>query len=196
MNTVVTSKEAILQTCRAFVSEHGLSALNMRAVAKKCNIALGSLYNYFPSKNDLTIAVIGSVWQDIFHMKGTCETERTFPDHVQWIFESVKAGMVEYPNFFTTHSVSFASTEKGQARQAMERYFVHMKSGLYEALQRDMAVRQDTFDETFSQDAFIDFVLTGLLTLLMQQRDSCTVLLEMVRRTIYGREPVFLNSLL
>ena len=68
VNTVVTSKEAIMKTCRDMVSERGLSALDMRSVAKACHVALGSLYNYFPSKDALVTATIESVWQDIFHM--------------------------------------------------------------------------------------------------------------------------------
>ena len=65
MNTSVTSEKDILEACRQLVSDKGLSFLNMRAVAKSCGVALGSLYYYFPSKNDLLIATIESVWEDI-----------------------------------------------------------------------------------------------------------------------------------
>ena len=41
MNTVVTSKEAIMAVCRQLVAEKGLMAVNMRMVAKECDIALG-----------------------------------------------------------------------------------------------------------------------------------------------------------
>ena len=40
MNTVITSKEAIMQVCRRIVAENGMSALNMRLVAEECHIAL------------------------------------------------------------------------------------------------------------------------------------------------------------
>ena len=66
MNTVITSRENILETCKKIVSNKGLTAINMRLVAKECNIALGSIYYYFPSKDDLLIAIIESVWEDIF----------------------------------------------------------------------------------------------------------------------------------
>lgn len=185
MNTIVTSKEAILRVCRELVSENGLLALNMRTVAQRCNVALGSLYNYFPSKNDLTLAAIESVWQDIFHMDHSCRIGDTFPDYVQWIFESVQTGMTEYPNFFTAHSISFASNEKDKARQTMEHYFQHMKIGMCHALESDIHIRSDAFDATFTQTDFVDFTLSGLLSLLMQHRSNCSVLLEIIRRTIY-----------
>ena len=190
MNTVVTSRDAILQTCRELVSESGLSSLNMRAVARKCNVALGSLYNYFPSKSALTLAAIESVWQDIFHMEYHCEAPPSFPAYVQWIFQRVQTGMVEYPQFFTAHSISFASEEKGRAREMMEQYFVHMKRGMQEALARDPLVRENAFDETFSQSDLIDFVLSGLLSLLVGHKPSCSVLLEMIRRAIYEQSNV------
>ena len=58
MNTIVTSKEAILAECRAIVMEKGISSINMRSVAAACGVALGSLYNYFPSKADLIGAAV------------------------------------------------------------------------------------------------------------------------------------------
>ena len=56
MNTVVTSREAILEECRKIVMEQGISAVNMRSVAAACGVAVGSIYNYFPSKTDLISA--------------------------------------------------------------------------------------------------------------------------------------------
>ena len=40
MNTPATSREAILEVCRKMVSEHGLTAVDMRSVAKcvQCGI--------------------------------------------------------------------------------------------------------------------------------------------------------------
>ncbi|MEG0272186.1 MAG: TetR/AcrR family transcriptional regulator [Hydrogenoanaerobacterium sp.] len=185
MSTAVSSKAEILQVCKELISENGLPALNMRTIAQKCNIALGSLYNYFPSKNELTIAAIESVWQDIFHMAVSCKAEVSFSDYVKWIFESVNAGMVSYPNFFTAHSVSFASDEKGRARQTMQRYFVHIKSGLLDALEHDTAVRSDAFDEAFTASEFVDFIVESILLLLMQRKSSCSVLIKMVCSTLY-----------
>ena len=52
LNMAVTSREEILAVCREIVAEEGLSSVNMRLVASRCNIALGSVYNYFhPNRN-------------------------------------------------------------------------------------------------------------------------------------------------
>ncbi|MEG0441902.1 MAG: TetR/AcrR family transcriptional regulator [Oscillospiraceae bacterium] len=182
---MVTSRDAILKTCRQLVSENGFNGLTMRSVALACNVALGSLYNYFPSKNDLTIATIESVWQDIFHMERPCEPCCSFLDYVQQIFERVSAGITAYPNCFTAHSIGVAGSDKTQARQTMEHYFTHMRGGLLTALQQDKKVREDAFSKTFTPEELADFVLSALLSQLMQQKASCQLLLEILHRTLY-----------
>ncbi|MEG1790606.1 MAG: TetR/AcrR family transcriptional regulator [Oscillospiraceae bacterium] len=185
MNSAITSREEILRVCRGLIAENGLAALNMREVARSCGVALGSLYNYFPSKSELAIAAIESVWQEIFRAARPCSEELPFPERLRSIFDSVSAGMVEYPNFFTAHSIGFVGGEKGEARKTMERYLLHMKNGLLEALKRDSALRRDAFDAAFTPEALVDFAVSGLLTLLMRREDSCEVLLELIRRSIY-----------
>lgn len=185
INTIVTSKEEILAASREIVSQEGLQALNMRAVAKKCGVALGSLYNYFPSKDELVLAAIESVWRDIFHMDSRCGAALQFPDYVKEIYQNVQNGAVEYPNFFTAHSLSFASEGKGRAKNTMDRYLAHMKAGMAESLQNDPKVRKDAFSEDFTASDFLEFVLTSLIALLFRQKKDCSVLLEVVERTIY-----------
>ena len=70
MNPGATSKDAILQVCRRMAAQEGLSALSMRAVARECGVALGTLYNYYADKDALLIAAVESIWREIFHMDG------------------------------------------------------------------------------------------------------------------------------
>ena len=51
MNTIVTSKEEILCVSRELIRKQGWNALNIRTVAKECNISVGSIYNYFRKKS-------------------------------------------------------------------------------------------------------------------------------------------------
>ena len=44
-------KETILQHARQILLEEGYGALTMRAVAARCGIAVGTVYNYFPAKD-------------------------------------------------------------------------------------------------------------------------------------------------
>ena len=185
MNTLVTSKEAILETCRRLVSEKGLSSLNMRAVANACQVALGSLYYYFPSKDDLLIATVESVWTHIFSIEEYDAAQLSFPQYIGHWFDHIQNGAEEYPNFFNMHSLSFASSVQGKARETMDRYFSRIREAMLLSLRADPLVSEDAFYPGFQESDLIDFVLSNILFLLIQQRTDCQLLIEMVRRAIY-----------
>ena len=186
MNTVITSKEAIMQVCRRIVAEKGLTALNMRLVADECHIALGTLYNYYADKDELVLATVESIWRDIFHADQQCVADVSFSDYVADLYARIRKGAEVYPNFLTGHSISIASAKRGEAKSAMEHTFAHMKAGMLEVLQTDQAVRGNAFTSSFSQEDLIGFVLDHMLILLVQGQPDCTVLLEIIRRAIYG----------
>lgn len=187
MNTPITSKEAILGTCRQLVSEKGLSALNIRTVSAACGIALGSVYYYFPSKKDLMVATIESVWEDIFCMKDLGQVKMHFPDFVLHVYEHIQKGILRYPNFFTIHSLSFSSDEKSMARDSMDRYFVHIKEMLLRALHADEGISKEAFTEDFSENDLVGIVLMNYISLLILKQSDCKVLVEMIRRVVYGK---------
>lgn len=185
LNTGITSKEAILQSCRESVASKGLGAVNMRSVADRSQIALGTLYNYFDNKDELLLATVEEIWKDIFHMDHRCPTERSFPEYVEYIFGCVQKGAENYPDFLSAHSVSIASSGKEKAKCTMQLCFAHIKEGMSEVLQADDKVSEDAFSPSFEQSDFIDFVLDHLLMLLVQEKKSCEMLIEIIQRTIY-----------
>ena len=56
-------EENILSAARRLVAEQGYAAVTMRAVAKECGIAVGTFYNYYPSKDAMLAACLLHDWQ-------------------------------------------------------------------------------------------------------------------------------------
>lgn len=177
-----------MQVCRCIVAEKGMKALNMRLVADQCHIALGTLYNYYADKNALVLATVESIWKDIFHAGHQEEPHASFPGYVAELYARVRKGAQAYPGFLTGHSISIAGAKRGEAKSVMERTFAHMKAGMLEVLQNDPSVPENAFPPTFSKEDFVGFVLDHLLILLVQGQPNCNVLLEIIRRVIYGSE--------
>lgn len=185
MNKLITSQEAILCVGKEIVLEKGLQGLNIRDVARRCGVSVGSIYNYFPTKSDLIVATIESVWKDIMHGYKVCENQHSFVDNVQSFFLNIQKGSEKYPSFFSAHSMSVVTIDKEKGRESMDKYFSHMKKGLLETLNADSGVKGDAFSPDFTKEDFIDFVFTNLMTRLMNQASSCDFLLEAIRRIIY-----------
>ena len=53
MNLPATSKEDILAASREVIKENGWAAVSIRAVAMRCSVSVGTIYNYYESKSAL-----------------------------------------------------------------------------------------------------------------------------------------------
>lgn len=185
MNKTITSREAILSRGKEIVLEVGLQGLNIRDVAKRCGVSIGSIYNYFPTKSDLMIATIESVWKDILHGYKVCEEQHNFAENIRRLFLTIKKGSENYPSFFSMHVMNGVAVDKEKCRGHMDKYFNHMKKGLLATLNEDQGIREDAFSQTFTKEDFIEFIFSSLIMLLINEADSCDFLIEMIRRTIY-----------
>lgn len=182
MNPGVTSKEQILQVCRQIAAKEGLQAVSMRSVAGRCGVALGTLYNYYADKDELLIATVESVWQDIFHPMGRCPAGASFPEYVTSLYDCARRGAAAYPDFLTAHSI--ARSRRGEAQSVMERQFVHMRAGLLAALRADPAVKQARLAPPLTEEALADMTLDNILFLLVKQAEDCGALAEILRRLL------------
>ena len=60
-------KESILIFAKEIVLNTGIENLTMRSVSKKSGIAVGTIYNYFPTKQDLILELIENYWHEYLH---------------------------------------------------------------------------------------------------------------------------------
>ncbi len=185
MNTVVTSREAILEVSRQLIQEQGWSAVNIRNVAAACKVSVGSIYNYFGSKTELTAAAIESIWKDIFHFP---EQETDFTDFshcVNWIFRCMEKGAEKYPGFFTLHSMSFLGDEKPDGQKRMAQSWEHIQNVLLTVLLRDKNIRPGAFHEPLTPQKFTDLIFSLIISALIRQNYDSSAILELIKRTIY-----------
>lgn len=63
MRQNIISKEALVDYAEEIIKEKGLAACTIRALAKEANVAVGTLYNYFPSHKLLLEAVFYNSWR-------------------------------------------------------------------------------------------------------------------------------------
>ncbi len=66
------SKDEILDVAYARAQQDGLASLSIRAVARECGVAVGTLYNYFPDKASLISAIVLKFWRNVV---ASCDNE-------------------------------------------------------------------------------------------------------------------------
>ncbi len=84
-------REKILKSSRKILLESGYDSLNMRDQAQRCGIAVGTLYNYFPSKEMLAASVILEDWQKELHtMQTGCEEAGSMRAGLEILYRGIK----------------------------------------------------------------------------------------------------------
>ena len=59
------AKEDIIAEAKRQASENGYSNLSIKSIASACGVAVGTIYNYFPSKDMLVASFILSDWLEV-----------------------------------------------------------------------------------------------------------------------------------
>ena len=185
MNTVITSKEDILKTSRELIRREGWSAISIRSVAAACGVSVGSIYNYFDSKAELTGAIVESVWREIFHRPEDVSIFQDVCACVTWIYDRMAYGREQYPGFFTLHSLGFMRKEKEDGKGRTQHAWQHILDALCFVMTQDQKIRPDAFTEDFTEEKLASVLFSLMLSALLRQDYDPSTVLEIVRRLLY-----------
>ena len=154
--------EAIVAAARALAGEKGMSAVQIVPVAERAGIASGTVYRYFPSKEDLVAALVAATAeQEIAAIRGAVTAA---PGPL-----SALAG--RHPGLCRTCAPR-SPARRGDARRTRRRGCGGRAPGLSPALAEELAGRIRTAietghlpdqDTTFAAAAVIGAVVEGLV---------------------------------
>jgi len=83
--------EDILAASREILLKSGYESLTMRAVAGRCRIAVGTLYNYYSSKDQLAASVMLADWQAIMaDTADRCRDAETLQQGLEILHDGVR----------------------------------------------------------------------------------------------------------
>ena len=65
-----TLRETLLDLARSIADSDGIEAVNIRTIAQRAGIAIGTMYNYFSSKEQILLALTEEYWmQTLLEMR-------------------------------------------------------------------------------------------------------------------------------
>ncbi|MEA4900920.1 TetR/AcrR family transcriptional regulator [Desulfitobacterium sp.] len=90
-------KETIILESRNLLSQKGYNDFNVREIAKKCNIALGTFYNYFPTKDEVVMEIVREDWWEISNLVDQLmTTDEPFKEKIRKIYLSLRQFISSY----------------------------------------------------------------------------------------------------
>ena len=95
-------RENILLEAQKQVLTQGYSQTTIRSVAGACGIAVGTIYNYFPSKNVMIASFMLADWQDALErMRSGCLAQQSPAGVLEAIYGGLRAYRAKFAPLFS-----------------------------------------------------------------------------------------------
>ena len=123
--------DRLLAEVRLQLAQGGYEAVTIRSIAKGCGVGVGTVYNYFPSKEALVAAYLLEDWtQCIEAVRSAAETSDSPRPVLQCIYEQLTG-------FADRHQVVFTAKAAASGFAAsLNQYHALLRSQLAEPLDR------------------------------------------------------------
>ena len=103
--------QRLLEEARRQVEESGFSAMTMRTVARGCGVGVGTVYNYYPSKEALVASFMLDDWKIcVASIEATAAASDALEPVLHTIHEKLRFFMAQYDPIFRDESASSGYT--------------------------------------------------------------------------------------
>ncbi|MEA5019465.1 MAG: helix-turn-helix domain-containing protein [Gordonibacter sp.] len=174
----------IAHAAYTLAEEHGLAALGIRNVAEACDVSVGTIYKYFPTKDDLVVEVIGTFWRKAFSedMCRIVPGER-FDAFTARLYETLGSALAAFRSDWLPQisALSIQGRDTGKMRESQ--VLDHMRDGLLAVLLADDAA--DLSRLGLPAEQLAAFVRDSILASLCAGGDESEVLVALLRAALY-----------
>ncbi|MDD2482230.1 MAG: TetR/AcrR family transcriptional regulator [Lutispora sp.] len=163
----INYKDIILAEAKDIAIKQGMAKINIRSVAKNSGIAIGTVYNYFPSKGDLLAAVIEDFWDHAFKNVDWQSFEYSnFYDNLEKLYSILyvylnkfKENWLEQLAFLNTH-------ERVLGKKKQNEYFKKIRDKIIYLMDMDESLGQHAWTESVSKAKLAEFTFDNMLVML------------------------------
>ncbi len=147
-------RERILHNAKAELLEMGYDSLTIRSVAKNCGIAVGTVYNYFPSKEMLAAEVMLEDWlAALKQMQCACNAASDVPEALTALYTGLRGFTGTYHNVWAGYA--FSDTEKTKFHDRHKLLVRQLADCMRPALNRAQANTADGYDIFLAENVLI-----------------------------------------
>lgn len=181
----VIDPEKLVSQAYAIASRDGVSALSVRKVAAACGIAVGSVYGYFPTKADLTAAVLTRFFdENLSDELCAVHLGERFTSYVRRFREALCAARADMSIDWFVEMRRLPSSEQEALEAVRAPMLAHIERGLIRVLDADEAVVRSRLVGPLSAERLCRYVLRAVFASLMEGNE-CETMFALLDAALY-----------
>lgn len=147
-------ESVILHKGEIELEEKGYNDFNIRDISKKCDIAIGTVYNYFPSKASLISRIVLDEWDHYLNeMEEDAKQNNNLYDSLSMIFTDLVNFVLKYEDIFASKMV-FENSNSNDSRSICLDIQI-----LISKLLKENGYTITEFEESFIAEAFFFYAV-------------------------------------
>jgi AcrR family transcriptional regulator len=174
-------QERIFTAAIELIDEKGFQHTHMSDIAARAELAVGTLYNYYPSKNDLLVEIMEQQWEDIAlrHRRTVIKALAEEEDPARILYRIIRPVLEDMfilskKNWFEMMTAMFGSQKLIERGYQMDMEAIESFSSILAHLQKRGALREDLppHEGAFTIYSIISFQFLAYLFLPAMQRED------------------------
>lgn len=171
----------LLELANRIECEEGIDAINIRRLASDANIAVGTVYNYFDSKQEVLLALTEEYWKSaLLEMRANITATR-FSQQVDQMIVFLRGKMNDCAEVLMRSLHDDAATGKIRMAKMQDA----LRNALIERLNEDAFINAQIWNPPLTKEAFTGFVLSNIVLLLQQKDTDAKAFITIIDKILY-----------
>lgn len=176
-------KEVILSKAKEIAVNEGITKINIRTVAKNSGIAIGTVYNYFPSKKELLAAVIQNFWEEAFDdVDWKSFKDNNFYENLEKVYSILYDYLHKFKENWLDQISLLKTQEKLLGRQKEDEYFQKMYGKIRLLIDMDGNLQSYQWSKSISKDNMSEFIFQNMLILLKKEKKDMKLFILLLKK--------------
>ncbi|QVK20484.1 TetR/AcrR family transcriptional regulator [Mycoplasmatota bacterium] len=178
-------KEIILSVAKQIALEQGMSRINIRLVAKKSNISIGTVYNNYTTKADLIVAVIEDFWIEAYKkIDLTNLIDKNFYEKIEEVYNTLSTYLQNFKDNWLDQIVQLSSQEKQLGRKKQEEYFGKIRNMIVTFIDNDTSISDNIWVDGISKEKTAKFISDNMLIMLKNNEEDLSFFISLLKKII------------
>lgn len=177
-------KKDILKVAKELSISNGISAINIRTVANMSNVSIGTVYNYYASKDDLILAIVSDFWKNAFSNIDFMSLDKyDFVESLEKVYYSLLEYISSFKNNLLAELIALNNSSKIKGRKTEQQYLKKISDIINHLLLQNPKITNIYTNEEITKLSIIIF--DNILSMLKKGESDFSFFKKLLYKLLY-----------